>query len=645
MGFMRGGEILKVDLTEGLVEKIPTSDYQDRWLGGRGFNVRLLSELTGPETDPLGPENALILSTGPLTGTMVPGSSRTEIAAKSPANGLQGMSNMGGYWGPELKYAGYDAVVITGRAEKPVYLAIRNEKVEIKDAAGVWGKDTYQAADAIRAELKDPEAEVVGIGPAGEQVIAYASILHRAGNAAGRTGMGTVMGSKRLKAIAVRGTKGLAIANPKEFLELCLEGLERQKPFLGMAQTIDAASNNPPTWACTLGNYESSVWEAQEFLPEGHKPFWEANKNPQGDGIMGCFNCQVRCMTSYSVPGQGPLVASCNLYAATNWPLKMADMETWYAFTTKCQRLGVDALSAVRMIAWATELFENGEIGPDQTGGLELSWGDGEMILKLTEMIAAREGFGDILAATVDEAVEKLGGAVEGPLSVKKIPAGGTNLMNFRLRTIGGTVNPRGSDEYRVRFGSFDNLGTGKDTGMTGMSTPDAWEAKAAMEIVDRARAEKEAAGKDPAMTQFDYEGRGELAGLGAKLCSVTDSLGQCKWNTIFLNVGLSIDFQAKALSLGTGREYTINDLVEIGWRVATQERAYAVECGLTRDDDTLPDRFFEKPMDGTWPEDVLSREGVEKMKTEYYQSLGWDGETGNPAPETLARLGLEGGR
>ena len=200
MGYMRGGTILRIDLDSGKIVKEETTGYAKHWLGGRGLNSRILYTETGPEVDPLDPANVLIFSLGPFTGTMVPGSGRVEVAAKSPVIGIQGMGNMGGYWGPELKYAGYDSIILKGKAANPAYIAIQNDEVEIKDAAHLWGLDTYQTQDAIRRELGDPEIEVVCIGPAGENLIGYASIQTRMGNAAGRTGMGCVMGSKNLKA-------------------------------------------------------------------------------------------------------------------------------------------------------------------------------------------------------------------------------------------------------------------------------------------------------------------------------------------------------------------------------------------------------------------------------------------------------------
>jgi aldehyde:ferredoxin oxidoreductase len=226
MTHLYGDTILRVDLSTAEVKKEPTAAYADKWLGGRGLNTRILYEELQPGVDALSPDNVLMFSVGPLTGSMFPGSGRVEVAAKSPVTGIQGMSNMGGYWGPELKYAGYDSIIIKGKAPRPVYLAINNDSVEIRDADRIWGMDTYKTQDALQQELNDPEVEVVCIGPGSENLVIYGSIQTRMGNAAGRTGMGTVMGSKNLKAIAVRGTKGLSVADPDRFLEICLNALE-----------------------------------------------------------------------------------------------------------------------------------------------------------------------------------------------------------------------------------------------------------------------------------------------------------------------------------------------------------------------------------------------------------------------------------
>ena len=642
MGYMRGGTILRIDLSSGSVVREPTAEYERLWIGARGLNSRILYTETGPEIDPLDPANVLMLSLGPFTGTMVPGSGRVEVAAKSPVNSIQGMGNMGGYWGPELKYAGYDSIVLKGKAQRPVYIAIQNDEVEIKDATHLWGMDTYQTQDAIRQELGDPEVEVVCIGPAGERMIPYASIHNRLGNAAGRTGMGCVMGSKNLKAIAVRGTKGVAIAEPDRFFELCLDALQVQKPQLGMAKTIDLADNDPPSWGLTLGNYEATEWEKQKELKDGHQPFWENHKNRQGEGITGCFNCQVRCMDYYELPEWGPLVASCNLYASTTWVMKDPDMKSWYGFVSKCQRQGIDSTSVSRMIAWAMELYEQGKITAKDTDGIQLNWGDQDAISQMVDKIIKKEGFGEVLASNPAEAAQKIGDDVEEALQIKGLPLGGTNVMNFRARTIGAVVNPRGGDEYRARVGSFDNLGSGKDAGMTGMSNPDSWEAKTAMAIIDAALEKKKKAGEEPVIGQFDYEARGALAALGQKISTISDTLGQCKWNTIFLNIGISIEFQASALSAGEGREISIEELLEAAARISCQERAYAVREGMTKDADTLPKKLLNYSMAGTYPDDQVTPEGLEQMKNDYYQAMGWDVKTGIPTLATLRALNLE---
>ena len=643
MTYLYGGTILRVDLSTGSIEKQSTAAYADKWLGGRGFNTRILYKELEPGIDALSPENVLIFSVGPLTGSMFPGSGRVEVAAKSPVTGIQGMSNMGGYWGPELKYAGYDSIIVKGKAPKPVYIAINNDSIDVKEASHLWGVDTYKTQDALQEELGDPEVEVVCIGPGSENLVAYGSIQTRMGNAAGRTGMGTVMGSKNLKAIAVRGTKGVSVADPDRFFEICLKALEVQKPLIDNARTVDMAENTPPaTWAVVLGNYESNVWDKQKDLKGCHKQFWETHKNRQGEGRTGCFNCQVRCMDYFEENELGPLVASCNIYGSATWVIKNADMKTWYAVAAKCHRQGIDVLSATRMIAWASELYEKGIISLEDTGGIPLEWGNREALDRVLDLIAGNEGFGAVLACTPEEAAQKLGEGIEPVLNIKGTPVGETNIMNFRARAMGAAVNPRGSDEYRARAGSFDNLGTGSGSKLTAMASSESWEAKTAMGIVEKAVAQKRAKEGDTAqITQFDCESRGELAALANRMISITDSVGQCKWNTVFLNVGIGIELQAEALSAGMGREITADDLIDTASRIATQERAFAVREGLTRAHDTLPKKLINYQMPGTWPEDKVDLEGLEQMKNEYYAAMAWDVKSGVPTRETLDSLGL----
>jgi aldehyde:ferredoxin oxidoreductase len=294
------------------------------------------------------------------------------------------------------------------------------------------------------------------------------------------------------------------------------------------------------------------------------------------------------------------------------------------------------------MIAWASELYEKGIISLADTGGIPLEWGNREALDQVLDQIAGKEGFGAILACTPEEAAEKLGQGIEPVLNIKGTPVGETNIMNFRARAIGATVNPRGSDEYRARAGSFDNLGTGSGSKLTAMANPDSWEAKAAMTIVERAVVQKrEKEGEGAQITQFDCESRGELAALASRIITVTDSVGQCKWNTVFLNIGIGIELQAEAMSAGMGREIKVGDLIDTASRIATQERAFAVREGLTRAQDTLPKKLINYQMPGTWPEDKVDPEDLERMKSEYYTAMAWDTKSGVPPRETLDSLGL----
>ncbi|WP_092219418.1 aldehyde ferredoxin oxidoreductase C-terminal domain-containing protein [Desulforhopalus singaporensis] len=317
-------------------------------------------------------------------------------------------------------------------------------------------------------------------------------------------------------------------------------------------------------------------------------------------------------------------------------------MDSWYNLVVTCQRQGIDVMSAARMIAWAMELYETGGISKEQTGGIELTWGNKEAIAVLIRQIGKKEGFGATLAKNVQEAAAELGEGVEEALNLKGMPVGCTDVLSFRGRTMGAIVNPRGGDEYRARYGSFDNLGSGKNTGMTGMAKPDSWEARSAMAIIEKAQEESRKNGLPDTFTQHDITARGSVAALGNRLIIVSDALGQCKWNTLFLNVGLSIEFQAKVLSAGLGIEISVEDLLAKASRISAQERLFAMMNGLTRDDDTLPPPMINRKMAGAWPEDSVTAEEVDKMKEEFYRAMGWHENSGTPKHDTLKVLGVD---
>jgi len=645
MGYMRGGTILRVDLSLGEISRESTSLYEDLWIGGRGVNAKIMYAEVAPDVKPLDPENVLVFSVGPLTGTMAPGSGRTEIASKSPTTKIQGMSNIGGFWGPELKYAGYDSLVVTGRATKPVYISINNNDVQIKDASNLWGMDSYQTPKIIREETCNPNTQIVCIGPAGENMVAYATIQTRIGSSSGRTGMGAVMGSKNLKAVAVRGTNGVSIARPEEFFETCTEAFRIQKATPGYEEYSSGAGahqiGGEMGWATVLGNYEATMWEKQGLFPQGHESFWREHTNTLGDGKIGCFNCQIRCSEYYNIPDLGPIIASCNLYHHPVWTIKNSDLMVWYEIVSKCQRFGIDVVTLSRMLAWAIELYEKGKISEKDTDGIRMKWDSREAIIEMTDKIIKREGFGDILASDVWDATAKIGRGVEEPLHIKGAPIVATNIVNWRPRAIGAAVNPRGGDYFRARYCPFDTLGGEAQTAHGGMASPDSWEAKTAFSLLEKALKKEGHVSSSPSIGQYDYTARGALAALAQKLVTVSDILGQCRWNTIMLNAGIGIELQSKMLSAGEGCDRNVEYLLETASRVAAQERAFVVREGFDRADDMIPKRLFNYSMPGYFPNDILDRKKFEQMKNEYYEMMEWDVQSGIPTRETFERLGL----
>ena len=632
MQYMRGGSILKVDLDTGKVHKEPTAAYVRRFVGGHGINMKLLYDAVGPEVKGLDPENLLIFGTGPLTGTMAPGSGRTTVAAKSPQSGLMGRSNFGGYWAPELKYAGYDHLVISGRAAQPVYIAIDNERVEIREAGGIWGMDTYRTATAIKKELGEPQGQVVCIGPAGEKQVVYATVMSHLGHGGGKTGMGAVMGSKNLKAIVVRGTRGVKIANPQRFKKLCFEAYQalKESPKWEALSTI-GLTDLPIRYkdgTSMLGNYQSTVWE--KASEANITKFFEE----YGFRKIGCFNCPVRCMEYYVVPELGSAIASCVLYVDPTWGLQTSNLKLWYEVIAKCQRYGIDPTSATGMIAWATELYEKGIINESETGGVPMVAGSREATVGMIDKIAKREGFGDILAGTVQAAVDKIGrGSAEYMMHVKGIPLMHANRFNHRGSAIAAATGNRGDWVAGGRGWAPDTI----EKITEGLPEPERHMALSAFE------AGLTKYGLDNSSLTWDsYAGKASLMALHRKLIVVTDMLLNCKYHTTWSMCAVGIELQSKLLSAGDIRDWSIDDLMQAAERVHALERAYNYRAGFDRSHDDLPRRFFTQPVPGVYADDVLDREKFERAKDEYYAQMRWDVKTGAPSHETLLTLGLD---
>jgi len=637
MEYLYGGTILIIDLTSKKISREPTSLYADKFLGGRGINAKIIYDEVGPGIKPLDPGNVIAFGTGPLTGTLCPGSSRIDVMSKSPVTNLLGNSNMGGFWAAEVKYAGYDHIVIKGKSEKPVYILIEDEDVRIKPADHIWGKDTYETPTIICNELGDPEIKVICIGPAGENLVTYASIQTGVGNAAGRTGMGAVLGSKNLKAIAVRGTKGVKVADPEKFFEVCKEAhdLIKNSPSYKRLSTIGSTDGE---YAYVLSGWEASGdshktsgdWDKKGKT--NFKTFWQK----YGYKKTGCFGCPIHCMENYQVPGLGGTVISCEVYPQLTWEVRNDDMMLWYEAVRDCQRYGIDNTSVAIFIAWIMELYEEGIITKEDTDGIPMEWGSRKAILGIIHKIVKREGVGDVFADGMKATAKKIGkDAIEYAMQVKNNPMYGIN-PRYKGNALAYAIGRRGD--------LIQDLDVFMEPTVISMPKHPYWDDDTKKKAVDWAYdTAEELTGTRDAADPYKYGGKAiAVAKLGVEY-TVADMTGTCKWHTTWLGMPIVPEIQAKILSAGLGKDVSEDELMEIATRVRNLERAFEVREGITREDDTLPKKEFSNPITrGSFKGMTLDRDEFEKMKDQYYSIKGWDIKTGIPTEETLKKLGLE---
>ncbi len=610
------GKILRVDLTKRRVHVAKLDRVlAAQFLGGRGFNSKRLYDEVGPHTDPLGPENRLIFATGPLVGTMFPTACRFNVSAKSPLTGILGDSNAGGHFAPELKFAGYDQVILEGRSREPLYLFINDGEVEFGDASHLWGKDVYETDEMIRADLDDRRVQTAIVGPAAERGVRYAGIYANLMRAAARTGMGTVMASKGVKALVVRGTGSIEVADPRRFEEIVEEveeeiyGHEQYWPRRRMGTTRILTMANRAGFLPTR-HYTSGIFEYAEEV-SGERLAEEYNVKTRG-----CFACTIPCSRFYVVKegrfaglyGEGPEYEALGSFTAR---VGNRDLDLALKANDMCNRLGLDALTTAECISWAMELYEKGLLSGEEADGLDLSWGNGEAILTLIEKIARREGFGDVLADGSRAAAEKLGKGLELTMQVKGldlIMADPRGLKGFGL---GYAVASRGGDHLR--------------------SEP-------FIELSDDPRRGLEMFGVPEATLRLAYRGKGKLVSYFEDWCAVIDALEVCK--NIMENMEiLPFERAAEVIEAATGLSLSASEVRLVGERIVNLERAFNVREGIRRKDDSLPRRFREE----TLPEGPSSGTVFEQepMLDEYYAERGWDRETGIPRRGTLERLGL----
>jgi aldehyde:ferredoxin oxidoreductase len=623
-------KIAYIDLTTGKIETRPIPvKMRQLYIGSRGLDAYLLYNHLKPGVDPLGPDNAAIISAGILVGTLASASARTHVCGKSPLTNFLGSCNMGGFFTPELRWAGFDHLVIKGKAPKPVYLWVHNGEIEIRDAKNVWGKTVPEAQQAIRDELGDREIKVLTIGPAGERLVRFANVMTGPKNAGGRTGMGAVLGSKNLKAVAARGTTDIKIAYPAE-------ALEYNKKFITQITSAKVSQTQgklgtPFIFGAT--NSQGLVRTRNFQLNQ-----LENSDNVEAEaihqytvGMAGCFGCQVHCREKYVIPegaykgvyDEGPEYTTQCAYSAEvdcrNTLIILIGQHLANIY-------GMDCLETGSMIAWAMELYENGILTDKDTDGIDLRFGNDEAVLEMSHRIGRREGLGDILAEGPLRAAEKIGRSSAKYLVQVK---GMSNLNSDERPTpslaLGIATASRGSDHLRSR---------------------PAIDLYHLPEPVLRKIYSQPVAYNGPLTSDYrDYEGKPWQVFWHENTYMAVDCLGICKYHTTFLGATLpNYEEWSKVLYYNTGLEMSPLDIWTVAERANNMERLFNIREGLTRKDDWLVDRYFDEPTTLGIPGvrgRTIDREKLTKMIDEYYGHHGWD-ENGVPTPETLKRLDID---
>ena len=613
------GSVLRADLSQGRVRCEPTElDLVRAFLGGRGLNVAgLLRELPAGVA-PLSPEAPLFVGVGPLVGTSFPGGARFNITARSPQTGILGDSNAGGFFGPELRFAGIDQLVITGKAVHPVFLWIDDDRVEFKDARGLWGMDTVQVTTAIQQELGSCDVQVAVIGPAAENGVLFSGVFANLSRPAARTGMGTVMASKNLKAIAVRGTGEIRVADPGHFRE-CIARLNERilahpeyeiRTRLGTTSLIKSLQviGGLPTRHFQSGLFEAADNVSGETIEQRYKVRSKA-----------CFACNIPC-SRYLVaddprfPGlhfEGPEYEPLAGFSAR---VGNADLPLALYAIDRCNRLGMDAISVTEVIAWVMELGQRGMLASAEADGLDLEFGNGKTILALVEKIAGRDGFGNVLADGVRAAAHRLGRGQEIAMEVKGLELFQADVRAMKGYALGNAVASRGADHLRSE--PWFEFSGDHEEAIRRYGIPEA---------ADR----------------LAWKGKGKLVAHFEEMAAVSDALGVCK-NTYNNMEVLDWGETVELLVATTGWPWTGEEVCRVGERIVNAERMLNARWGITRRDDTLPRRFLDEPAGPPGSPSAGSIVELSMMLEEYYEARGWDEATGLPTAAKLRELGLE---
>jgi aldehyde:ferredoxin oxidoreductase len=603
-GYM--GKLLYVDLSQGRLwdEPLP-EDHARQFLGGSGLAARIIYDMVGPDTDPLGPQNPLVFMTGPFVGTAVPSSGRYSVCALSPLTRIWGEGNSGGFFGPELRFAGYDGIVITGCSEKSVWLSIVEGKPLLHDASSIWGSDSYRTQEMVRQALDDQKVRVACIGAGGENRVKMAAVMNDHGRTAGRTGMGAVMGSKKLKAVGVRGQAKVPLADSEGIRTLARDIL-KDLPDAVLAQALRLAG--------TAGTADALMMYGDmpnRYFQQGS---WDNASNLSGlvmaeqyqNRTYACYRCPIGCGRETRAPRYGVDRVDGPEYetlAAFGSLMMVDDLQAVIYAGHLCNVHGVDTISTGCTIALACEMFERGVLSQADTGGLEIRYGDIALVHRLIEMIARREGFGDVLAEGSAALAERFG-VPELAVTVKRLDVAMHDPRAFAGMAITYALSPCGASHMQG-----DMYG------------------------VDMGQCQVPEIGITPGERFDSSEEKGRIAARQQAWRNLYNALTMCQFQD------LGVERMLTALKCITGWDLKAEDLSDMGKRILTLKRLLNMRRGITSADDNLPSLLLKPLKEGGTEGNVPNMDVLLKGA---YAELGWDPITGQPTRETMAELGLE---
>jgi aldehyde:ferredoxin oxidoreductase len=608
------GEILRIDLSSSRItrEAIPQELF-DKYLAGAGMATHYLYHEVPKGAEPLGPQNKLIAMTGALTGTVAPSTGRFNWVFKSPLTDLWAQSNSAGFWGVEFKKTGFDGIIFEGVSPEPVYLVIDQDKVEIRNAAHLWGKSVSETTELIKQELGQGFG-VVCIGVAGENLVRYAAIMNDLHRAAGRCGGGAVMGSKRLKAVAVRGKKAVKLADAPAFSQTAKKQFELINQSMVKVAMESFGTNVVIDMVHAKGGFPTRNWQTGVF-----PNLEEINAQALSEKVLvqpkGCFACPLKCARVSVIrtgrfqgyKGEGPEYESVGTFGGQ---CQIDDLEAITMAHYLSNEYGLDTISAGASIAFAMECFEKGILTKSDADGLDVAFGNAEVMIELVHKMAKREGFGDFLAEGTRRMSQKLGrGSERFAMHVKGLELPAYDSRAVQITGLAYAVANRGGDHITAYI-----------QGPTFLDIP-------FLVIPDSKINDPLVADPDEVHVLVDLE----------NVLTALDTFGACK----FMGMCVASEEWVKLVEHCLGRPFGYEDMMRLGEMAYNLARVFNIREGLTRADDTLPARLLEEPLP-EGPAQGKVNENLDAMLDKYYELRGWDRATGKPTPEKLTELGLE---